>query len=272
MRLRQSAHSWGKYWNIGLLSLKEQLYYPKKLQFNMLIGFLRVVMMLIVYNYAFHYIGRDINGIDARTAVWSIAIYFLLLNSQFRGLFKTVNDEIRHGKLEVQLNKPYSYLAYKFWEHLGKGMLNFLVSFAFAVPVLWVLTGGFPLALSVERLGYGLVLALAGSLVSASIYTLIVLPALWIDDATPFFWIVDKLILILGGAYIPLALLPAAFQAAANLSPFGAPMFATQMFNPGFPSHFPQFLLMQALWIIVLGSLTLFLFARARKKLSINGG
>jgi len=174
--------------------------------------------------------------------------------------------------LETQLNKPYSYLAYKFWEHLGKGLLNFLVCLVVIIPVLLLLTSGSPATFSLARLGFGLILAVAGTLVSASIYMLIVLPALWIDDATPFFWIADKAILILGGAYIPLALLPPTFQTVASFSPFGAPMFATQMFNPNFLTRLPQFLLMQALWILVLGLLVHIVFSKARKRLSVNGG
>jgi ABC-2 type transport system permease protein len=248
------------------------LHYPRRLQANVLIIVFRVMMMLVVYGYAFEYIGRPINGIDAKTAVWSIAIYFILIYSQFRGIFDVINSEIRNGQLETQLNKPYNYLAYKFWERLGRGTLNLIIQLVAVVPLLFLLTGGLPEHFSPGRVLLAMILFVGGMLVSAAIYMLISLPALWIDDATPFYWIVDKAIMILGGAYIPLALLPSYFQNISTFTPFGAPMFATQMFNPYFLSRLPQFLLMQIFWILVLGLAVRFMFNRSRKKLSINGG
>lgn len=260
------------YGKVFALSLKESLYYPKRLYASVFIAVFRVVMMLLIYSYAFRYVGRTVNGIDAATAIWSIAVYHLLLYAQFRAVFKTINDEVRRGELETHLNKPYAYLFYKFWEQLGRGMLNFLVAVAVVVPLLFFLLGGAPGAFSFPRLLAGLVLAAGGTVVSAALYMLIALPALWIDDAQPIYWIADKAVLILGGSYVPLALLPGAFHMLANLTPFGAPMFATQMFNPGFSGVWWQLVLLQGFWIAVLGGAAFFLFAKVRRKLSINGG
>lgn len=275
MKLKQPKNFWlggtEKYFKAYSLALKEILYYPKKLQLTAILVPFRVVIMLVIYSYAFKYLGKSINGIDAKTAIWSIAIYHILLYTQFRGIFKTINDEIRRGQLETQLNKPYNYLIYKFWEQLGKGLPNFVIGLITVVPLLYLLTGGAP-NFSVPGFLFAITLIIGGTLVSAAVYILIVLPALWIDDAQPLYWIVDKAILILGGSYIPIALLPHSAQTFANLTPFGAPMFATQMFNPGFLNHWGQLLAVQVGWIIILMSLIIWLFSSARKKLSINGG
>jgi ABC-type uncharacterized transport system permease subunit len=98
------------------------------------------------------------------------------------------------------------------------------------------------------------------------------LPVLWIDDAAPFYWIIDKSILIFGGSYVPLALLPKTFQTFANLTPFGAPMFATQMFYPNFSEQWLSLFAVQIFWIGVLFLVISFVFSRAQLKLSINGG
>lgn len=113
---------------------------------------------------------------------------------------------------------------------------------------------------------------LGGTLVSAMLYILIVLPALWIDDAQPLYWLVDKAILIFGGAYIPIALLPKSFQNFANLTPFGAPMFATQMFYPDFSERWFLLFAVQLFWIIVLLFSISIVFSKAQFKLSVNGG
>jgi ABC-2 type transport system permease protein len=276
MNIRIANRSWlsqaSKYLFIYRLSIKETLYYPKKLQTSAILVPFRILILLAIYTYAFHYIGQDINGVDAAIAVWSIAVYHLLLYMQFRGVFKTIDEEARKGTLELQINKPYSYVAYKFWEQFGKGLLSFLVSAAVVIPILLLFTHGFPSSASFPRLLYALLLAAAGTMVSAGLYILIALPSLWINDSRPFFWIVDKAILIFGGAYVPLALLPSSFQTFANFTPFGAPMFATQMFNPTFLSQWPLLLVAQLFWVIFFFILIKIVFQRAQRKLSINGG
>jgi ABC-type uncharacterized transport system permease subunit len=183
-----------KYLGIYSIALKEVLYYPQKLQATLVIVPFRIFILLLIYSYAFSYIGRSINGINANIAVWSIAIYHILLYTQFRGIFRTINEDIRRGNLETQLNKPYGYLVYKFWEHLGKGLPNLIISFFAVIPLLYFLTGGLPAVLSATDFFGALCLVIGGTLVSAVLYILIVLPALWIDDAQPFYWIVDKAI------------------------------------------------------------------------------
>lgn len=260
-----------KYFEVFSISLKEVMYYPQKLQGTLIIIPIRIFILLLIYRYAFDYIGRSINGINADIAIWSIAIYQILLFAQFRGIFNTINSEIRRGDLETQLNKPYNYLIYKFWEQLGKGFPNLLISLCTVFPLLFFLTGGVP-SLTITGFIGGLFLIIGGTLVSAGLYILIVLPALWIDDAQPFFWIVDKAILILGGAFIPLALLPKAVQTFANITPFGAPMFATQMFNPNFNQIWFYLFLVQVVWVLILLFSIYVIFSKISQKLSINGG
>ena len=138
-----------KYLGVYSIALKEVLYYPQKLQATLVIVPFRIFVLLMIYSYAFSYIGKSINGINANIAIWSIAIYHILLYTQFRGIFRTINEDIRRGNLETQLNKPYGYLVYKFWEHLGKGLPNLLISFFAVIPLLYFLTGGLPSTLSV---------------------------------------------------------------------------------------------------------------------------
>lgn len=261
-----------KYLSIAQISLKEILYYPQKLRVTLILVPFRILVLLLIYQYTFNYIGRSVNGINANIAIWSISVYHILLFVQFRGIFRTINDEIRKGSIETQINKPYNFLIYKFWEHLGKGLPNLVISLFTVIPMLYLLTGFPTLNLSLLDVYAAMFLIIGGTLVSAALYILIVLPALWIDDATPIFWIVDKSILILGGAFIPLALLPQSFQTFANLTPFGAPMFATQMFYPDFSSRWPLLIAVQAFWATVLFALVSIVYSKAQQKLSVNGG
>lgn len=274
MKLKQAnlRNTFGKYFSVFLVSVKEALYYPQKLQTTMILVPFRVFILLFVYNYAFSYLGSSINGINVHIAIWSIAVYHILLYAQFRNIFRTINQEIKLGSFETQLNKPYSYLFYKLWEQFGRGVLSFIISLVVVVPLLYIATNGLPQTFDSLRAIGALSLAIGGTLVSAALYIVTSLPALWFDDADPFYWIVDKAILILGGSYIPLALLPENFQLLARVTPFGAPMFATYMFNPNFTEEWLSLLIVQIAWIIVLYLVAVFLFSKAQQRLSINGG
>ncbi|MEK7570943.1 MAG: hypothetical protein AAB553_01600 [Patescibacteria group bacterium] len=262
----------GAYGGIFLVAVRELLVYPQQLLTTALLVPTRLVVLLLIYSYAFSYRGEAVNGITASVAIWSIVVYQILLFTQFRGIFRTISAEIKQGILEVHLNKPYQYLLYKFWEQLGKGLPIFLVSLLTAVPILLLLTGGPQVSLNTSMIVGGILLMFGGTLVSACLYILISLPALWIDDAEPFFWIVDKAVMILGGAYIPIALLPDNVQFFASVSPFGAPMFATQMFNPSFSSQWVALLTVQAFWISFFLLMIILVFHKAQKSLSVNGG
>lgn len=272
MRIKQPSGDLAKYIKAYLISLKVEVSSPKKVFTLAFMSPFRVLILVFIYTYAFKYLGKDINGIGPTVAIWSMAIYHILLFTQFRGIFRMITEDIKNGNLEVQINKPYNYLIYKFFDHLGRSLPNFIAVLLVMIPMLLILTNGLPTTMSLPALFAAICLILAGTLVSAGLYILISLPALWIDDAQPFFWIIDKLIMVLGGAYIPLALLPGSFQTFANLTPFGAPMFATQMFNPSFADSWLLLFMVQIFWIIILLLSISFIFGRAERRLSINGG
>jgi len=261
-----------KYWAAYTFSFREIVYYAKKLQVSFLMTPIRIIIMILLYQYAFSYVGKNVAGIDSTIAVWSIAIYHILLFTQFRGIFDVINTEIRNGVIEMQLIKPYSYILFKISSHLGKSALNFGINTLVALLILFIFTPGLPFTFDLSRFLGFLALAFSGTIVSAGLYVLIALASFWIDDADPLYWIVDKLILILGGSYIPVIMLPNWIKSFNFYSPFGSPMFATQVFNPNFWNDFPKFILNQLTWGIILFTLIFALLAKANRKISINGG
>lgn len=274
-RISQNFNSFSKlkkYFAVSQVAFKEMLFYPQRLRTTAILVPFRIFVMLLIYSYAFKVKGSSINGITAPIAIWSLSVYHILLFVQFRNIFRSINDEVRRGSMEIHLNKPYNYLLYKVFEQLGKGFPNLIISSLAVLPALMILTGGIPSTFNLITLIGAMFLIIGGTFVSAVLYLLTVLPALWIDDAQPFYWIVDKSILILGGSYVPIALLPSLFQVFVNITPFGAPMFATQMFNPNFSQIWPSLFGLQIFWFLVLFILVSTIYSRAQSRLSINGG
>jgi ABC-type uncharacterized transport system permease subunit len=78
--------------------------------------------------------------------------------------------------------------------------------------------------------------------------------------------------MILGGSYLPVALFPVFMYKLAIFSPFGASQFITHSVYDSWQSNWYMLLGIQLFWIIVLSLVAYVMFAKARQKVSINGG
>ena len=113
---------------------------------------------------------------------------------------------------------------------------------------------------------------LFGAILSLLLYTLVGLLAFWIEDTNPVFWIVDKAVMILGGSYLPVALFPKFMYKLALYSPFGASQFITHTVYDTWQTNWYILIGIQIFWSLVIGSIVYILFAKARRKVSVNGG
>ena len=83
---------------------------------------------------------------------------------------------------------------------------------------------------------------------------------------------VDKTVMILGGSYLPIALFPAFMYKLALYSPFGASQFVTHTVHKTWQTTWYQLIGIQIFWIILSGIIVYFMFEKAKKKVSVNGG
>lgn len=261
-----------KYWVISKLYAKSQVNFRSKL-FGTFTSFtLRLAVLIAIYSYAFDYAGGDINQVSFAIAAWSLAVYFVLMYSGSRSTAKTLSDDIKNGIIETKINKPLNFASLKVFENFGSAIPN-LVSLAVLSLIIVTAIAGFPeyQATVLKTAGTFGVFVL-GLILSYLIYVTISLSAFWIEESTPVFWITDKFIMVLGGSYVPVALFPGTLKAFAEVSPFGATLFITQMWTLEFESLIIYFLLTQIIWIVSFYIILNYLYSKAVKKLSVNGG
>ncbi|NCC71259.1 hypothetical protein EOM09_06780 [bacterium] len=97
--------------------------------------------------------------------------------------------------------------------------------------------------------------------------------AFWVEDATPYHWIYDKLLFILGGLLFPLELLPEFLRnIALNLPTSYLLYYPAKLFVQFTWELFWQVLFFQIIFLIAFYGLSLILFRIGIKKVSINGG
>ena len=91
--------------------------------FNMIA---RCFIVFLLYAYIFELNGGIINGVDYKTTMWSMFVYFCIMILNLRRLDYLIMEEVRSGNVEMFMNKPTNYLLISFMNVIGRGLFSFL--------------------------------------------------------------------------------------------------------------------------------------------------
>jgi ABC-2 type transport system permease protein len=252
--------------------VKDSIHYPSRLYANIFIIVARLGVLLFLYKYVFQINDGVVNGVTFIVVAWSMFFYFIFSNYNLRRISRLIMEDVQSGNVEIFLNRPISYLFYKIWWTFGLGFYNFIFIGIVGFIVLSLLIG-IPESMTIGLFIPTLILEfILTSILSIIIYSIVGLFAFWIEDINPVFWIVDKLVMILGGSYLPVALFPVFLYKIAIYSPFGASMFISHIVYDSWRFDWYKLMGIQILWIFVLGILLLWMFKRVKEKVSVNGG
>lgn len=101
---------------------------------------------------------------------------------------------------------------------------------------------------------------------------LISIISFWIEDSTPFHWIYDKMILLIGTMF-PIEMFPKYLRPIIKCTPIYVVTYGPAKLLINFSlQNFVQILLAQIIYLFVATTLTLILYEKGVKKLNVNGG
>ena len=101
---------------------------------------------------------------------------------------------------------------------------------------------------------------------------LISIISFWIEDSTPFHWIYDKMILLIGTMF-PIEMFPQYLRPIIKCTPIYLVTYGPAKLLINFSlQNFVQILLAQIIYLFVATTLTLILYEKGVKKLNVNGG
>lgn len=260
------------YWQIVRTSAREDATNVKRLALGVAVSAARIGMIAAIYGVAYRKVGHS--ALPYANAIWGIGIYFgLILNLGLRNIFKIVNREVGTGMVEVGLIKPLDWRLIKVCELIGKNGVEFLVGLV-VLPIALYFMVGLPdmshLSL-VAGLGFVL-LTLLAMVTAASMFLTVGLSAFWLNDAQSVYRIVDKIVLVFGGGFVPIALLPGVIQTVVRYSPFGVYAAPTQLFNPAIVHVLPATLISAVVWSLMLLGFCQLIWLRVEKRIEVNGG
>lgn len=258
-----------KYFKIFRCTVRDQFAYIPAY----LIGNLFFVIVLFVFFSLWTVIYRDqtlIAGLTITQTLWYLSFAESIELSKAR-VFLQIQEEVKEGSIAYSLGRPYSYNGFKVARSLGESLVKVIPILILGFIVCSLFTGFLPGYL--KALPFGLILISGGILLNIMWGIIIGLLAFWTEEVLPFYWILQKLIFIGGGMFLPIDFFPQWLQSGAKMAPFAFSAYwpAITMVNFSF-DNFKTALTGQIFYITVLGFTAYVLFKTALKKLHVQGG
>ena len=153
---------------------------------------------------------------------------------------------------------------------MGETIFRAIMNAFFGGIIIWWLVGPPP-----APIGWVFALfALFGTwIMNFCITCLIGLSAFLVEEISPFMWIYQKFVFILGGFLIPLDFYPDWLQSIAKALPFAYMIYGpSKLFIAPSVELFVNIISLQFVWTLVLGFILFVAFRRGVAYLTVNGG
>ena len=206
---------------------------------------------------------------DPKLLVWYLATTEWILLS-VPTMHVDLQESIRRGDVVCRLGRPVSYLGSVFAEALGLLVVRAPLLAVTAWVCAFAFTGWIP---PLAPLAWTVPFGLAGAALLSGIYVSIGVLAFWLEDVSPIFWVVQKLLFVLGGLMLPIDLYPHAIRVAAAWTPFAAILAGPASFVlRGSSAGWPALAATQSAWGVATVLAVCWPFRRASASLTVNGG
>ncbi|HVZ38575.1 MAG TPA: hypothetical protein VHI13_04815 [Candidatus Kapabacteria bacterium] len=263
-----------KYWAVFRIELRQQTTYF----WDFVLGNAVIVLFLFVLIQVWQATVKPENvaGLRGEHLNWAELIWFLAAaQTLYFAVHTEAQIEIEHdvvsGNIAVVLARPYDYLMLRFATSMAHTVLSLAVALPAAVAIAWIVSG----TVAVTPLG-AVAFLLAFVMRTALFLALQAIAGLatfWVEKATAFVWILNLLIITFGGGAVPIGFWPSWARTLVELTPFPTMMYypAMLLVRPE-PALIGATLLRAAVWTVVLGGGTAFIYSRALRRLDVNGG
>jgi ABC-2 type transport system permease protein len=205
--------------------------------------------------------------------LWYVALAQIMAFLSPR-LFMTIDEDVRTGDIACFLTRPVPYIWMRLAEGFGAFNAQIVVYYTLGIFCTYLYigalpTGGLPTLLAAMALVY------LSSLLHLLFQVATGMTTFWIHQAEAVYRIYQKLLIVLGGMYLPLTLYPIWVQKFVWLTPFPAMLYGA--IRPVLSEKFDAALFLQsfgliALWSILALMLVQGLFSLCIRRIEVNGG
>lgn len=261
-----------KYVAIARINLQNRLAYIWDAASNSLLMFLFIFIFTQLWGATFEAQGTAvIGGLTLNQTVWYFVWAEMIQMGKIRHV-QTVSQEVKDGSLAYTLGRPYNYLLYHFAFGVGDILIQAGVLLAAGGLVAWTQVGVLA-TFRLETLPSLLLVTALAFILDFCVLSIIALMAFFMEDVNSLTFIYHKIVFVLGGLLIPVDFLPDWLQSIARVLPFNLVVYApAKLFVAWDSAQFLQVVVLQVVWIGVIGLVLAGLYRYGTRRLSINGG
>lgn len=209
--------------------------------------------------------GTSIAGYDAVEMVWYIAVAEAVVNGVDQRLMIRIGEDLRRGDLTIELLRPVTLVWMLMSREVGRSIARFALSLPACMAVAWLISGPPP---SWTGLALLVITGPLAVIVQMLLVIAVSASALWLGDTTAAWFVLQKLVFLLGGMLLPLEFWPAPFDDVLVLLPWASTAYV--------PAHLAvepsavrvaELLAVQAAWIAALVVVTARAWSRGERQL-----
>ncbi len=216
---------------------------------------------------------EDIEGISTIQMTTYVAVAWMARAFYFNNIDREIAQEIKEGKVAVELIRPYNYLGMKTMQGLGEGI--FRLAF-FSVPGMVIVALVFPLEFSANIATWGFfgISIIFSFIVNTQINLLTGIMTFFLFNNDGLIRAKRVVIDLFSGLLLPISFYPLWAQDVMSFLPFQAISYIPSMiFTEGITGNAVfQALFMQVVWVFILIIPIQLLWNLAKKQLVVQGG
>ena len=259
-----------------LYIFKSELMTNLQYVFDILVGFISYIIMIFIFLNLWQYIYSDpsevIKGYTMNQMIWYVIVTEILwMSIGGRKLCKKICNDVRSGNITYNIIKPYNYVEYSLFSHLGITTLKFILITILGIILGLLFLHSFPNLTILNILGV-LLSCLFATIINILIIISLGLISFFIEDASPFYWLYSKFILVIGTIF-PVEFFPNIMQPFIKYSPIYVVSYGpAKLFVDFSTNKFIEIIIIQLVYIIISFVITHLIYKKGVKKLNVNGG
>jgi ABC-2 type transport system permease protein len=216
---------------------------------------------------------EEIQGLNVSQMVTYIAVAWMARAFYFNNIDREIAQEIKDGKVAVEMVRPYNYLGMKTMQGLGEGIFRLT---CFSLPGMVIVSFIFPLQFSsdIAVWGYFAVSIFFSFIINSQINLLTGIMTFFFFNNEGLIRAKRVVIDLFSGLILPISFYPGWAQEIMAFLPFQAISYIPSMiFTEGFTGDaIIEAILFQLLWAIILIVPIQLLWMLAKKHLVVQGG
>lgn len=259
-----------------LFIFKAELMSNLQYVFNILTGFIGYFILIFIFlnlwNYIYDNPGQLINGYSKEQMIWYVIVTEILWSIlSGRKLCRKIGEDVKGGNIAYNINKPYNYVLYSLFSHLGGSLIKAVIYIVLAMVIGFIFVGSFP-DLSILSVLAVLITGVLATIINSLLVIFIGLFSFIMEDANPFYWLYSKLILV-AGTIFPIEYFPKVVQPILSFSPVFVVCYGPAKLFVDFSwNNFFVVIVAQIIYIGIALLLCNLLYRKGVKNLNVNGG